>query len=139
MFYIWLSIVVSLAIIELSTVNLVSVWFVISGSITMVISLLTDNITIQIAIFVLLGLLLMLLTRKIVKKIVPKKEKTNIDRIVDMEGIVTSKITKTHPGEVKVDGKIWIATADNTIEKDSIVRILEINSTKLKVSRMEEK
>ena len=79
MFYTWLAIVITLSIVEILTVNLVSVWFVASGIIAMIISLITDNITIQIAVFVLLGLILMLLTKKIVKKIVPKKEKTNLN------------------------------------------------------------
>ena len=39
----WLVIVLLLAIIEFSTVNLVSIWFVASGFIAMLTSLLTDN------------------------------------------------------------------------------------------------
>ena len=138
MFYIWLAIVVILAIIEVSTVNLVSIWFVISGLIAMIISLFTNNLTIQVTSFVILGILFMILTKKIVKKMIPEKAKTNYDIIIYMEGIVTEKITKKNPGEVKVDGKKWTAVADKTIEKNEIVKILEINSTKLKVKRMEE-
>ena len=91
MFYIWLSIVVLLAIIEILTVNLVSIWFVISGILSMITSLFITNVTIQITIFVIFGVLFMLLTKKTFKKIVPKKEKTNLDRVVGMEGIVTKK------------------------------------------------
>jgi len=138
MFYIWLAIAVILAILEMFTVNLVSIWYIISSIIAMVTALFIDNIVIQVAIFVLGGTLLLLLTKNAVKKIVPEKVKTNIDRIIDMEGIVTEKITKKNPGEVKVDGKRWTAVADETIPVDTIVKILEINSTKLKVKRMEE-
>ena len=138
MFYTWLAIVICLAILEMSTVSLVSIWFVLSGLLAMVASIFTDNITIQIGIFVIFGLIFMLLTRKFVKKAVPKKVKTNLDRIIGMEGIVTEKITKSHPGEVKVDGKRWTAVADKSIPEGSIVKILEINSTKLTVERMEE-
>lgn len=138
MFYIWLSIVVLLAIIEILTVNLVSIWFVISGILSMITSLFITNITIQITIFVIFGVLFMLLTKKTVKKIVPKKEKTNLDRVVGMEGIVTKKITKNTSGEVKVDGKYWTATADKTILPDTIVKVLELNSTKLKVEIVKE-
>ena len=81
----------------------------------------------------------MILTKKFVGRMTPQKVKTNLDRIIGMEGIVTEKITRSHPGEVKVDGKRWTAIADKTIDVDSIVKILEINSTKLKVERMEEK
>ena len=138
MFYIWLAIAVVLAIIEMSTVNLVSIWFIISSIIAMIISLFTDNIFIQMAIFVLGGTLLLILTKDAIKKILPVKTKTNIDRIIGMKGIVTEKITKKTPGEVKVDGKRWTAVADETINTDETVEILEINSTKLKVKRTEE-
>ena len=138
MFYIWLAIAVVLAIIEMSTVNLVSIWFIISSIFAMIISLFTDNIVIKVAIFVLGGTLLLILTKDAIKKIVPVKTKTNIDRIIGMKGIVTEKITKKTSGEVKVDGKRWTAIADETINTDETVEILEINSTKLKVKRMEE-
>lgn len=138
MFYIWLSIVVLLAIIEILTVNLVSIWFVISGILSMITSLFITNVTIQITIFVIFGVLFMLLTKNTVKKIVPKKEKTNLDRVVGMEGIVTKKITKNTSGEVKVDGKYWTATADKTILPDTIVKVLALNSTKLKVEIVKE-
>ena len=138
MFYTWLAIVICLAIIEMSTVSLVSIWFVLSGILAMITSRITDNVTIQIAVFVIFGVLFMLLTKKFVKKAVPVKAKTNIDRIIGMTGIVTEKITKNHPGEVKVDGKRWTAVADSAIPVDTPVVILEINSTKLTVKRMEE-
>lgn len=138
MFYVWLAVAVILAIIEMSTVNLVSIWYIISSLATMIVSLFTDNVVIQVAIFVLGGTLLLLLTKGAIKKILPEKTKTNIDRIIDMEGIVTEKITKKTPGEVKVDGKHWTAIADENIPVDTPVKILEINSTKLKVKRMEE-
>ena len=138
MFYVWLAITIVLAIIEMSTVNLVSIWYIISSIITMIISLFIDNVIIQCAIFVLGGTLLLILTKDAIKKILPEKTKTNIDRIIGMKGIVTEKITKKTPGEVKVDGKRWTATADENISVDEAVEILEINSTKLKVKRMEE-
>lgn len=138
MFYVWLAIAVSLAILEMSTVNLVSIWFIISSLVAMILSLFVDNMTIQIAVFVIVGVLLLIFTKDAMKKLLPEKTKTNLDRIIGMEGIVTEKITKNKPGEVYVDGKRWTATAEKTIEKDSIVEILEINSTKLKVKRMEE-
>ena len=139
MFYTWLIIAIILAIVEMLTINLVSIWFVVSALCSMVVSLFIDSITIQVAVFVIVGIILMILTKKMVKKLTPNKVKTNLDRVVGMEGIVTEKITKNKPGEVKVDGKYWTATADKTIDIDSVVKILEINSTKLKVERMEEK
>ena len=138
MFYVWLSIAIILAVLEMSTVNLVSIWYIISSLTAMLLSLFIDNIFIQVSVFVLGGTILLILTKDAVKKLLPEKTKTNIDRIIGMKGIVTKKITKKTPGEVKVDGKHWTAIADESIATDSTVEILEINSTKLKVKRMEE-
>lgn len=136
MFYIWLSIAIILAIIEMATVNLVSIWYIISSIIAMLVSLFTDNIVIQVSVFVLGGTLLLILTKDAIKKILPEKTKTNIDRIIGMEGIVIEKITKKTPGVVKVDGKHWTAISDTEIKENATVEILEINSTKLKVKKI---
>ena len=135
----WLIIIILLSIIEAFTINLVSIWFIVSGIITLVISLFTNNIIIQIAVIILLGVILLLSTKNILQKyLTSKNEKTNYDRIIGMKGIVTEKIIKNTVGEVKVDGKLWSAYADKTIQKDSIVEVLEINSTKIKVKEVEE-
>ncbi len=138
MFYAWLVVVILLAIVEMITVGLTSIWFIFSGIFAMIASLFTDNIYIQFTIFALGGIILLLLTRNITKKLVPNKENTNIDRIIGMKGIVLDKITKKSPGSVKVDGKVWTAVANETIAPDTEVKVLEINSTKLTVERMEE-
>ena len=138
-FYIWLLVAVILGIIEISTTNLVSIWFVISSLLAMVSSLFTDNILIQIAIFVLVGVLLKPISRKLYSKIKMNNSKTNIDRIIGMKGIVTEDIIKDNIGEVKVDGKKWSAYSDTDISKDESIEVLSINSVKLKVKKLEEK
>lgn len=138
MFYFWLTIVIFLAIVEISTVNLVSIWFVISGIFSMLLALVIDSFTIQLTVFVVLGIILLISTKSVIKKMQPKKEKTNLDRIIGMNAIVTQTINKNSPGEVKVEGILWTAIADELIEKGSIVKILEINSTKLRVEKVEE-
>ena len=138
MFNTWLIIVICLAILEMATVSLVSIWFVLSGILAMIASIFIDNVLIQMAIFVIFGVIFLILTKNAVKKMIPKEAKTNLDRVIGMEGIVTEKITKTKPGEVKVDGKKWTAVANKTIPEGSTVKILEMNSTKLTVERMEE-
>ena len=138
-FYIWLLLAVILGIIEISTTNLVSIWFVISSLLAMVSSLFTDNILIQIAIFVLVGVLLMPFSKKIYNKIKSNDTKTNIDRIIGMTGVVTEDINIDSIGEVKVDGKKWSAYSDTDISKGENIKVLSINSVKLKVKKWEEK
>lgn len=135
----WLIVIIICCFLEAITVNLVSVWFIASGIVALIASFFTDSLEIQLGIFVILGIFLLVTTRKPLQKLVnQKKEKTNVDRIFDMTGIVTKKIEKNKPGEVKIDGKYWTAISDETIPVESIVKVLSINSTKLKVKKVEE-
>ena len=104
----------------------------------MLLALVIDSFTIQLTVFVVLGIMLLISTKSVIKKMQPKKEKTNLDRIIGTNAVVTQTINKNSPGEVKVEGVLWTATADELIEKGSIVKILEINSTKLRVEKEEE-
>lgn len=135
----WLIVIIICCFLEAVTINLVSVWFIASGIVALVASFFTDSFTIQLGIFVILGIFLLITTRKPLQKLVnQKKEKTNVDRIFDMTGIVTEEINKNKPGVVKIDGKHWTATSEENIPVDSIVKVLSINSTKLKVKKVEE-
>lgn len=137
MMYFWLCIVILLSIIEAATIDVVTIWFVISGIFTIVLSLFVDAFIIQLGLFTTLGIILLVITRPIVKKVLKSKNiKTNFDRIIGMEGIVTEKITKNSVGEVKVDGKRWSAISDKMLNEGTPVTILEINGVKLKVKEI---
>lgn len=139
MVWIWLGIVIGLVLIEAATVDLVTIWFVASGLVSLILSLFIDNYFIQFLVFVLLGIILLVTTRKyLVKLIGSKEEKTNLDRVVGMTAIVTEEIKKNSPGEVKVDGKRWTAVANKKIKVDSTVKVLEIDGVKLKVEEVDE-
>ena len=139
MFYFWLLIILFLGTLEAITINLVSIWFVISALCSLILSFFWDNFTIQFAIFVLLGIILMLLTKKpLEQKLIKQKEKTNLDRIIGMKGIVSENIDEMKTGEVKVDGKSWSAISSVPIEKGSIVKVLKIKGVKLEVKSWEE-
>ena len=136
MFYVWLVLAIVLGLIEAFTVNLVSIWFVISSILAMITSIFTDNLYIQIGVFVIIGILLMPLSKKIYNKIKKNNVSTNIDRIIGMTGVVTEDITKDTIGEVKVDGKRWSAYSSDNINKGEVVKVVKINSVKLYVERI---
>lgn len=133
----WLIIVIVLTFIEVITVNLVTIWFVASGIVALILSYFNTSFYIQFGTFVILGTVLLIFTKKPLEKMLNKsKQKTNLDLIIDTEGIVTEEITKNTPGEVKVDGKKWTAIAENTIKKGSTVKILKIEGVKLIVKEV---
>ena len=105
----------------------------------MIASIFIDSLLVQVAIFVLLGIFLLITTRKPLQKMVNvRREHTNLDRIYGMKGVVTEEISKNKSGVVKVDGKHWTAVSDEDIPVDSVVKVLEINSVKLKVKKVED-
>lgn len=136
----WLLVVLILIAIEMATTNLTTIWFVVSGLIAMILSTFSGiSFEIQFSVFVIVGVLLLITTRPLLNRLLKHKtSKTNIDRIIGMNGIVTEEIQKNKVGEVKVDGKLWSAVADKTIKKDTIVKVLEINSVKIKVEEVNE-
>ena len=96
MFYLWLTIVIFLAVIEAMTTSLTTIWFVISGIVAILVSFITDNFMIQFSIFCVLGIILLATTRSFLLKFVKTKDvKTNVDRIIGARGIVTEDITNT--------------------------------------------
>lgn len=139
MFYVWLLIIILLTIVEIITVNFVTIWFVASGLISLILSFFTDNFLLQVGVFTILGIILLLTTRPVVNKVIKKNNiPTNTDRIIGMKGIVTENISSTKYGEVKVDGKRWTAMSKEELSIGSIVKILKIDGVKLEVEKWEE-
>ncbi len=134
---IWLVIVILLGLVEAATVNLVSIWFIASGIITLFLSLFVSSFVIQFAVFVILGIIFLIATRKKLLDYQTEEDtKLNLERVIGMEGIVTQKITKNEVGEVKVDGKLWSAVSNVSIKENEPVLIKEIDGVKLVVEKI---
>lgn len=135
----WMIIFIVLVILELMTVNLVSIWFAIGSLAAFILSFWVESISWQIAIFVGVSFVTLLLTKGFVSKIRGGKiEATNLDRVIGKIGVVTEEITKLEPGEVKIDGKRWSAISSKKIKVGSKVEILSIDGVKLNVKEVKE-
>ncbi len=136
---IWMIIFVALAVFELITINLVSIWFAIGALASFTVSLVSSDTTLQIAVFVIVSFITLVFTKSFVKRIRTKDPiPTNLDRVIGKIGVVTEEITKLNPGEVKVDGKRWTAVANKKINVGSKVEILSIEGVKLSVKEVKE-
>ena len=136
----WLVLVIVLSFVEIATVSLVSIWFVASGIVAMILSFFIEDTAIITTIFILLGIFLLVISRPIVNKLRSKdNEKTNLDRIIGESAIVTEDIKKNVVGEVKVDGKRWSAVSKEKCLKGDTVKILKIDGVKLIVEKESEK
>ncbi len=136
---IWLVIFIVLVVIELLTINLVTIWFAVAAVFALLVDIITGNTMLEIIVFTVSSFLLLLLTKPIIKKIKVKKiEATNLDMVINKVGIVTEDILNDKIGEVKVLGKKWSAYSDTKVLKGERVKILSIDGVRLKVEKMGE-
>ena len=137
--YFWIAVIIILTIAEILSINLTTIWYVVSAIVALILSFFVDSFLIQFGVFALLGTVLLITTKPLLTRLLKTDMvKTNLDRVIGMEGIVTEKISKFEIGEVKVDGKKWSAVSDSEIEVGTIVIVLEIDGVKLKVKRKED-
>ncbi len=137
--YIWAAVTLAAIGLESVTADLVTIWFIPSGVLSIFISLLPIKIAIwlQVLIFFLVALTLIVLSKTIFKELFKKKGvvPTNLDTVIGQEAIVTETICNLeNRGAVKVLGKEWSAlTYDNSesIEKNELVIVKEIRGVKL--------
>ena len=91
---IWIIILVLAIIFELITYGLVSIWFIPSIILTIILkSFGLNNLYIELLIVLITSSILLIFTRPIaVKLLKPKNIKTNFDRILDMEGKIIKEV-----------------------------------------------
>ena len=139
----WLSLAIALTVIELSTVQLVSIWFALGAMATSVIKGIFPQLNIgwQLVIFVLISLILLISTRPLVKKHLMKRredQKTNLDLILGKEAVVVEAINNVKgEGAVKINGIVWSARSSDgeDIPADVIVILKQISGNKAIVER----
>lgn len=134
MWYLWLIAAGIFFIIEIATVGFLIFWLGIGALFAMVASFFTDNLLIQTTVFVISSSVLIPLTKPIVNKYFDdgKTIVTNAYSLIGKVGIVTTEInTLNSTGQVKVNGEIWSAKADEDIKQGTEVEILKIDGVKL--------
>lgn len=140
MFYVWLGIIILLAIVELLTVELTTIWFVISGVVALLLTFITNNFLLQFVVFVVLGVILLVSLKSYLQTFLEERSK---NKLLNMDGKVLEDISKKKAGVVLVGRKKYIAytvaTYNKKIKKGSVVEILEIDGTSLKVAEKKDK
>lgn len=139
MMFFWIFVIVVAFIIEVNTLDLVSIWFSLGAIAAFVASLLGLNEMTQMWIFILTTGILLLLTRPLAKRYMIKNTvKTNADRLVGKTAKITKAILPGERGEVKIDGKFWLAFSDQeiTFDVNEKVEVLAIEGVKLLIGKI---
>lgn len=114
------------AILEATTAQLISIWFVVGGVGGLIASLVGASQPAQIWIFALVTAVTLIATRPFVKKVLNTKTiSTNADRYLGKIAIVTVEINNTlGTGQVNVLGSVWTARSTDGSVVPVGVRVL---------------
>ena len=141
MIWIWIAVIVAAVVVEVASMQLLSIWFAIGGVAALITSFLTDSIAIQIIVFIVVSAIAVALIFPTVRKSMKKEHvKTNADRYVGKLAVVTEEISNINAkGQVKVDNQIWSARSEDgsEIPAGTKVNVLRIEGVKLIVSAAE--
>ena len=136
---IWLLIIIVTIIIELLTIDLVSIWFSIGALVALIGAYFQLDVTIQIFLFVSISTICIIFTRPIAKRYLRANTvATNYDRTIGKKGIVTETISPNQKGRVTVLMVSWAASSldDQEIPKGSEVSVLAIEGSHLIVKKI---
>lgn len=131
---IWMVIIAISLITEGLTMALVSIWFVPSAAICLILELVgVKNIYIQIAVFIVLSALFAFFLRGKLKQSLRGSSKTNVDALVGKTAVVEEDIPEGGVGRARIGGMSWAAfTEENrSVLAGEKVRITEIIGVKL--------
>ena len=141
MAWVWLGVLIVFAIVEASTVTLVSIWFVGGSLAALIAALLGAEIWLQVALFLAVSTILLISFRPLLKKFhQPKKVQTNAPANIGKLAIVTESIDNLRGlGAVKLSGLTWTARSesDKGIEAGTVVCVKRIEGVKLFVEPAE--
>jgi membrane protein implicated in regulation of membrane protease activity len=140
MIIVWFVVIIVGAVIELNTMDLASIWFSLGALVAFVLAIIGFGPTIQIVVFVIVSIGLILSVRPVAKNYFKTNAiSTNADRLIGKVAVCTKEIRPGERGEVKIDGKYWLAVSNGTldIELDERVEVLAIEGVKLIVDKIE--
>ena len=110
----WLIALVVLLVIEAATLGLATIWFAGGALIALIAAMCGAGFVIQMVCFLVVSLILLIFTRPVAVRFLNKDTlKTNVDRVIGMEGIVAEEISNlAGTGKVSLGGNTWTARTE---------------------------
>jgi len=136
-YLLWFIIGGAFIITEIFVPGFVLIWFGIGAIIAGFSALLGASQPFQIAIFFVISIASLVITKVFLKKKEEKETyKVGAERLVGKTAIVTKTIIPGNFGEVKIEGELWIAQANEKIRYDEKVIIEKIDGAHLVVYKI---
>lgn len=110
---------------------LLGVIFVIAGTIG-----LFSSVTTALIMIIVLSLAYVAFGRKLLKdRMTIATKTTSSNALLGKKATVIKKITSQHAGQVKMEGEIWRAQSDTTLDADEVVTIQSVSGVTLTVTK----
>lgn len=135
----WTVLAVAFAVLEMATVQMVSIWFA-GGAVGGLVAYLcgADN-WLQLIVFAAVSGLLLIVTKPFVRKMrTEKEERTNADSLLGTKTMITEAVDNlAETGAAKINGVTWSvrSTGGERIPEGEIVTIERIEGVKLIVRK----
>ncbi len=137
----WLIIFVILVVIEVITINLVTVWFCIGSLAGLFSTFFIKDLNLQLIIFIIFSVISMLCTKRFLNKVTNfEKININTNSLIGRICLVTKDINNIlNQGEVIIDNNIWPALSEDDsciINEGNKVRVKCVRGVKLIVEKI---
>lgn len=134
---IWFIIAIVAGIVEMITVDLVSIWVAVGCLVAAIMAALKLPLLYQLIAVLLVSVGLGIITRPYCKKLLRGNiTATNSDRLIGKTAVVTKSFTDEERGEVKIAGEYWtcISKSHQSFNEGDHVKVLAIEGVKLVVA-----
>lgn len=138
MVLLWGIVLIAGVIVEIVTVQFVSIWFACASLVSMIMAGLGTPRWLQLLVFAAITTILLLLTRPIVSRFRGGYVRTNADMNVGKTALVTEEIkNELSKGRATIDGVSWKAVSEDgsSIGCGEVVVIKDIDGAKLIVAK----
>ncbi|MBI4080280.1 MAG: NfeD family protein [Candidatus Levybacteria bacterium] len=109
----------------------IGVILVISGAL----GIMTASFSLSMILIPVLSVLYIFVGRRFIKqRLAITTHATNADALIGKQGEVVRKITKEHPGRVKIDSEVWRAQAQTHIDEGAQVVVQSVSGVTLTVA-----
>ncbi len=134
----WILVAVICGAIEIFTVGFWFLWLAIAAvAVALLVQFgLLPTLEIQLLIFAIFTLLLIIFTRPLIMRFVKSNDKvSNVKALIGQHGITITPIVPMQFGQVKVNGEVWTAIAEEELEENIRVEVIGIDGVKLLVKK----
>ena len=135
----WIVAIVIFSVVEIVTTGLVSIWFAGGALIALFAAMLGFSTGVQIFVFIAVSAVLIILLRKYAVGLAKKKTgKTNLDRIIGQDIILTQTINpQNNSGKAMINDVEWKVKSQTgeIIEEGTLCSVVDIEGVRLVVIR----